>query len=85
MNPLELMRITKLMLKGERLPITRTPADKWIALLTPPGEIAAVAFRNAHPTWIAESFSRVLGLGELDAALATAVLGGASEGKVAPG
>ena len=49
--------------------ITRTPADKWIALLTPPGEIAAVAFRNAHPTWIAESFSRVLGLGELDAAL----------------
>lgn len=49
--------------------ITRTPAEKWIEILTPPGEIAAAAFRNAHPTWIAESFSRVLGLGDLDAAL----------------
>jgi pimeloyl-ACP methyl ester carboxylesterase len=26
-NPLELMRVSKLMLKGERLPITRTPAE----------------------------------------------------------
>lgn len=49
--------------------ITRTSPEKWIEILTPPGEIAAAAFRNAHPTWIAESFSRVLGLGDLDAAL----------------
>ncbi|MCS5479559.1 RsmB/NOP family class I SAM-dependent RNA methyltransferase [Corynebacterium sp. YIM 101645] len=49
--------------------ISRTPAEKWIRKLTPDGEIAAVAFRHAHPTWIAESFSRVLGLGDLDAAL----------------
>ncbi len=31
MNPLQLMRITKLMLKGERLPITRTPAEEGLA------------------------------------------------------
>jgi pimeloyl-ACP methyl ester carboxylesterase len=30
-NPLDLMRITKLMLKGERLPITRTPAEAGLA------------------------------------------------------
>ena len=49
--------------------ISRTSPEKWIEKLTPRGEIAAAAFRHAHPTWIAESFSRVLGLGELDAAL----------------
>ncbi|QGU04680.1 RsmB/NOP family class I SAM-dependent RNA methyltransferase [Corynebacterium comes] len=49
--------------------ISRTPPEKWIEILTPPGEIAAAAFRNAHPTWIAESFSRVLGLGDLEDAL----------------
>lgn len=31
MNPLELMRVTKLMLKGDRLPITRTPAEADLA------------------------------------------------------
>ncbi|MBX8994925.1 MFS transporter [Corynebacterium testudinoris] len=50
--------------------VSRASAEKWIDKLTPPGEIAAAALRNAHPTWIAESFSRVLGLGELDEALA---------------
>ncbi|GAB2509831.1 Ribosomal RNA small subunit methyltransferase B [Corynebacterium atrinae] len=50
--------------------ISRTPAEKWIEKLTPKGEIAAAAFRHAHPTWIAESFSRVLGLGDLEEALA---------------
>lgn len=50
--------------------ITRTRPEQWIEKLTPSGEIAAVAFRHAHPTWIAESFSRVLGLGELEEALA---------------
>ncbi len=49
--------------------VSRTPAEKWIEQLTPSGEIAAAAFRHAHPTWIAESFSRVLGLGELEDAL----------------
>lgn len=49
--------------------ISRTKPAAWIARLTPPGEIAATAFRNAHPEWIAQSFSRVLGLGDLDAAL----------------
>ena len=50
--------------------ITRTRPEQWIEKLTPSGEIAAAAFRHAHPTWIAESFSRVLGLGELEEALA---------------
>lgn len=50
--------------------ITRTPAKTWLEKLAPQGEIAAIAFKHAHPTWIAESFSRVLGLGELEAALA---------------
>ena len=49
--------------------ISRTKPEKWIEKLTPPGEIAAAAFRNAHPEWIAQSFSRVLGLGDLEAAL----------------
>ena len=49
--------------------ISRTKPAAWIEKLTPPGEIAAAAFRNAHPEWIAQSFSRVLGLGDLDAAL----------------
>lgn len=50
--------------------ITRTPAKVWLDKLAPQGEIAGIAFKHAHPTWIAESFSRVLGLGELEAALA---------------
>ena len=50
--------------------ITRTPAKAWLDKLAPEGEIAGIAFKHAHPTWIAESFSRVLGLGELEAALA---------------
>ena len=50
--------------------ITRTPAKAWLDKLAPQGEIAGIAFKHAHPTWIAESFSRVLGLGELEAALA---------------
>lgn len=49
--------------------ITRTPAKAWLDKLAPQGEIAGIAFKHAHPTWIAESFSRVLGLGELEAAL----------------
>ena len=50
--------------------ITRTPAKVWLDKLAPQGEIAGIAFKHAHPTWIAQSFSRVLGLGELEAALA---------------
>ena len=49
--------------------ISRTKPEEWIEKLTPPGEIAAAAFRHAHPEWIAQSFSRVVGLGDLDAAL----------------
>ncbi len=49
--------------------ISRTRPEEWIEKLTPTGEIAAAAFRHAHPEWIAQSFSRVLGLGDLDAAL----------------
>ncbi|MFS0181728.1 RsmB/NOP family class I SAM-dependent RNA methyltransferase [Corynebacterium striatum] len=49
--------------------ITRTPAEKWLDKLAPQGEIAALAFKHAHPAWIAQSFSRVVGLGELEAAL----------------
>lgn len=50
--------------------ITRTPVEQWFNKLTPAGEIASVAFKHAHPEWIAQSFSRVVGLGELEAALA---------------
>lgn len=50
--------------------ITRTPAQVWLEKLQPAGEIPAIAFRNAHPTWIAESFARSVGIGELEAALA---------------
>lgn len=49
--------------------ITRTSPQEWLDKLTPSGEIEAVAFRHAHPTWIAQSFSRVVGLGELEEAL----------------
>lgn len=49
--------------------ISRSTPVQWIDRLTPQGEIAAVAFRNAHPEWIAQSFSRSVGLGELAAAL----------------
>ncbi|WP_257161204.1 RsmB/NOP family class I SAM-dependent RNA methyltransferase [Corynebacterium cystitidis] len=49
--------------------ISRTKPEAWIEKLTPDGELAAVAFRTAHPEWIAASFSRVLGLGELEEAL----------------
>lgn len=41
--------------------ITRTPAEEWLEQLTPSGEIAARAFRHAHPEWIAHSFARALG------------------------
>ncbi|HJG43649.1 RsmB/NOP family class I SAM-dependent RNA methyltransferase [Corynebacterium phoceense] len=49
--------------------ITRTTPEAWLNRLAPAGEIPALAFKHAHPAWIAESFSRVLGLGELEEAL----------------
>lgn len=50
--------------------ITRTPAEEWLEQLTPSGEIAARAFRHAHPEWIAHSFARALGdADELEQAL----------------
>ena len=50
--------------------ITRTPPNEWLKRLAPEGEIAGLAFRHAHPTWIAESFARVVDPEELPAALA---------------
>lgn len=50
--------------------ITRTPAPEWLDKLEPEGEIARVAFRTAHPEWIAQSFSRLLPAEELEDALA---------------
>lgn len=49
--------------------ISRTEPDQWLAKLAPEGEIAGLAFRHAHPAWIAESFARVLGTEELGDAL----------------
>ncbi|GAA1473326.1 transcription antitermination factor NusB [Corynebacterium felinum] len=49
--------------------ITRTEPARWFTRLEPTGEIAACAFRHAHPEWIARSFSQVVGLGELEEAL----------------
>ncbi|MDO5031524.1 RsmB/NOP family class I SAM-dependent RNA methyltransferase [Corynebacterium sp.] len=50
--------------------ITRTPVTEWFEKLAPGGEIASVAFKHAHPEWIAQSFARVVGSEELEAALA---------------
>ena len=50
--------------------ISRTPDDAWMDKLTPKEQIAAIAFRTAHPEWIAQSFARVVGEDELEAALA---------------
>ncbi len=49
--------------------ISRTSSEAWMDKLTPDEGIAAVAFRTAHPKWIAESFARVVGEDELEAAL----------------
>ncbi|MBI8988956.1 RsmB/NOP family class I SAM-dependent RNA methyltransferase [Corynebacterium meridianum] len=50
--------------------ISRKTPDEWMDELAPAGGVAATAFANAHPVWIAESFARVLGDAELDEALA---------------
>lgn len=42
--------------------ITRTPASEWLDKLTPEGTVAALAFRHAHPEWIARSFGQALGV-----------------------
>ncbi len=49
--------------------ITRTTPREWMEKLAPEGEIAATAFRTAHPEWIARSFAAVVGEEELEAAL----------------
>nr|WP_290343334.1 transcription antitermination factor NusB [Corynebacterium auris] len=49
--------------------ISRTPAEAWLDKLTPDGELAGLAFRTAHPEWIARSFAQVLPDKELAAAL----------------
>lgn len=49
--------------------ITRTPLEQWEEKLAPEGETAKIAFQTAHPEWIARSFGRVLGTGELRQAL----------------
>ncbi|AWB84067.1 RsmB/NOP family class I SAM-dependent RNA methyltransferase [Corynebacterium liangguodongii] len=41
--------------------VSRTPAPRWIHELAPADELGAVAFRTAHPEWIARSFSTALG------------------------
>lgn len=49
--------------------ISRTTPEKWFEKLRPVGEIPAIAFKHSHPEWIAESFAKVLGIGELAEAL----------------
>ncbi|MCQ9342800.1 RsmB/NOP family class I SAM-dependent RNA methyltransferase [Corynebacterium kozikiae] len=49
--------------------ISRSSREQWLNKLTPAGEVAALAFRYAHPEWIAHSFSKVVGIGELQQAL----------------
>ena len=50
--------------------ITRTSAGEWLDKLSPSGEIPGLAFRHAHPEWIARSFARALGSSdELEQAL----------------
>lgn len=50
--------------------ISRTEPETWLKKLEPATELAAIAFRHAHPEWIARSFEQVLGREELAAALA---------------
>nr|WP_224400582.1 transcription antitermination factor NusB [Corynebacterium poyangense] len=50
--------------------ISRHDTAWWLSTLRPEGEIAGIAFEHSHPRWIADSFSRVLGLQELSLALA---------------
>ena len=49
--------------------LTRSTRESWLAKAAPKGEVPELAFRHAHPTWIAESFARTIGIGELGAAL----------------
>lgn len=49
--------------------VSRTSAEAWMDKLTPDDAVAAVAFRTAHPEWIARSFAQVVGEDELEAAL----------------
>ena len=51
--------------------IARTPADEWLRKLEPKDPLAALAFRYAHPVWIADSIRSALGSrdDELEAAL----------------
>lgn len=49
---------------------SRSTPEQWMEQLTPEESLAAVAFRHAHPEWIARSFARALGSdAELDEAL----------------
>lgn len=50
--------------------ISRSTPEEWLSKLAPAGELEGLAFRHAHPTWIAESFAKVVGREELAAALA---------------
>lgn len=49
--------------------VTRTPVDVWLERLQPRTELGRLAFRHSHPEWIAQSFARVLGMHDLEAAL----------------
>lgn len=49
--------------------VTSKTPEQWLETLEPAGEIAALAFRHAHPEWIARSFAKILGLAELEGAL----------------
>lgn len=40
--------------------IGRTPKADWMSQLRPDGELAGLAFANAHPEWIARSFNAAL-------------------------
>lgn len=50
--------------------VTRTPVEQWFDKLSPAEPMAALAFRNAHPEWIARSFATALGLHPDDIAAA---------------
>lgn len=41
--------------------VTARPGDEWLGELEPADDLGRVAFRNAHPRWIAQSFARALG------------------------
>ncbi|MDO4928729.1 MAG: transcription antitermination factor NusB [Corynebacterium sp.] len=50
--------------------VSRSSREQWLSKLAPSQPLERLAWQNAHPRWIAESFARILPAEELEDALA---------------